>query len=34
MVQAVQGAVECRKVLQDMERARVQLEDLRSALLR
>ena len=34
MVQAVQGAGECRKVLQDMERARMQLEDLRSRLLR
>ena len=34
MVQALKGAVECRKVLQDMERARMQLEDLRSRLLR
>ena len=33
MVQAVQGALECRKVLQDMERARMQLEDLKSGLL-
>ena len=34
MVQAVQGALECRGVLQDMERARMQLEDVRSGLLR
>ena len=34
MVQAVRGALECRGVLQDMERARMQLEDVRSGLLR
>ena len=34
MVQAVQGALECRGVLRDMERARMQLEDVRSGLLR
>ena len=33
MVQAVQGALECGKVLQDMEQARMQLEDLKSGLL-
>ena len=33
MVQAVQGAVECRRVLQDMDRASMQLEDLKSGLL-
>ena len=33
MAQAVNGALECRKVLQDMERARMQLEDLKSGLL-
>ena len=30
MVQAVQGALECRGVLLDLERARMELEDLRS----
>ena len=34
MVQAVQGALECRSVLLDMERARMELEDLRSRQLR
>ena len=34
IVQAVRGALECRGVLQDMERARMQLEDVRSGLLR
>ena len=34
MVQAVQGALECRSVLQDLERARMELEDLRSRQLR
>ena len=34
MVLAVQGALECRRVLQYMERARMQLEDVRSGLLR
>jgi hypothetical protein len=29
MVQAVRGALECRAVLTDLERARMQLEDLR-----
>ncbi len=30
MMQAVQGALECRSVLLDLERARMQLEDMRS----
>ena len=34
MVQAVQGALECRGVLLDLERARMELEDLRSRQLR
>ena len=34
MVQAVNGALECRCVLLDMERARMELEDLRSRQLR
>ena len=34
MVQAVQGALECRSVLHDLERARLELEDLRSRQLR
>ena len=33
MVQAVQGAFECRKVLKDMERACMQLENLKSGVL-
>ncbi len=31
---AVKGALECRAVLTDMERARMQLEDLQSQVLR
>ena len=34
MVQAVQGALECRVVLLDLERARMELEDLRSRQMR
>ena len=34
MVQAVQGALECRRVLHDLERAQMELEDLRSRQLR
>ena len=33
MAQAVQGALECRGVLLDMERARMELEDLKSRQL-
>ena len=31
MIQAVQGAMECRSVMTDLERARMQLEDVRNA---
>ncbi len=34
LVQAVQGALECRGVLLDLERARMELEDLRSRVWR
>ena len=34
LVQAVQGALECRGVLLDLERARMELEDARSRQLR
>ena len=34
MVQTVQGALECRGVLLDLERARMELEDLRSRQMR
>ena len=34
MVEAVRGALECRSVLLDLERARMELEDLRSRQLR
>ena len=34
MVSAVQGALECRSVLTDLERARMELEDIRSRSLR
>ena len=34
MAQAVQGALECRGVLLDLEQARMELEDLRSRQLR
>ena len=34
MVQAVQGALECRGMLLDLERARMELEDLRSRQMR
>lgn len=34
MIQAVQGALECRSVMTDLERARMQLEDVRSSAQR
>ena len=34
VIQAVQGALECRSVLTDLERARMEVEDIRSRSLR
>ena len=34
LLSAVQGALQCRSVLLDMERARMELEDLRSGVMR